>query len=99
MSVRLAGLAKLYDGSVHRDEEEFFANSILEALNINGHKKELNVGSDNLKKLTDAFHSAVGGERKIPMIKFVRTLTGWGLKEAKEWVEANIDDYRIRPVY
>ncbi len=37
-------------------------------------------------------------DQKIPAIKHLRTLCpGLGLKEAKDWVEANIPTYHVRP--
>lgn len=39
--------------------------------------------------------NAAGYLNKIAMIKEVRTLTGWGLKDSKDFVEAILDGLRI----
>lgn len=43
---------------------------------------------DRLPDLTRAFQRNVGSyHNKIAMIKEIRTLTGWGLKDSKDFVE------------
>ena len=94
-AVRLAGLAKLYDTATTTQEDDFYANAIIQALNANGHRKELAIGTENLLRMADAAFAAQGRQynQKIPLIKFVRTLTQWGFKETKDWVEANIPEF------
>lgn len=37
----------------------------------------------------------IGGKLdKIQLIKMVRWLTKWGLKDSKDWVEANVEEFR-----
>lgn len=40
------------------------------------------------KYLDDNYHNREVVS-KLPMIKYCRTISGWGLKEAKDYVEAN----------
>lgn len=52
--------------------------------------KALEVATNNVKKLVACNGAAYSGQywdNKIPAIKCVRLATGWGLKEAKDWVE------------
>lgn len=49
-------------------------------------------GEENLTveqaMMNDVLAMAAQGEGKIQCIKYVRSVTGWGLKEAKEWCDA-----------
>lgn len=44
------------------------------------------------------FRDIVPTGKKIEAIKAVRGATNFGLKEAKDWVEACMDEYKIDPV-
>jgi ribosomal protein L7/L12 len=44
----------------------------------------------NYNELTDSEWDYLEKREKIPCIKSVRTRTGWGLKEAKDFVEAKM---------
>lgn len=53
--------------------------------------KALEVATNNVKLLVGCKGVIATGQywdQKIPAIKSVRLATGWGLKEAKEWVES-----------
>lgn len=53
--------------------------------------KALEEATGNIKKLVACNGVAYDGnywDQKIPAIKSVRLATGWGLKEAKDWVES-----------
>ena len=39
------------------------------------------------------------GNSKVPVIKLCRELSGYGLKEAKDWVEENIPNCRLHSRY
>jgi hypothetical protein len=43
-----------------------------------------------LRACKQFYNPVIGLHNKIQAIKFVREQTGWGLKEAKDWVEAKI---------
>ena len=46
--------------------------------------------AEMLRACRQFYNPTIGLHNKIQAIKFVREQTGWGLKEAKDWVEAKI---------
>lgn len=92
--MRISPLADLYDGADNNDERQFYADTIRRALRFNADKRD-----DYYKNKINDWVNAQGwsgGYGKIETIKKVRTEKNWGLKEAKDWVEANIPSFYVK---
>lgn len=43
-----------------------------------------------LENLTRKCTEMYDGTNKLSMVKYIKDVTGWGLKEAKDWADTNI---------
>jgi ribosomal protein L7/L12 len=92
--MRIQPLAQLYDNAENETERKFYADALRRAL-----RAEV-VRNDYRKEITDWVRAQgfTAGYGKIETIKKIRTEKNWGLKEAKDWLEANIPPYIVNKV-
>lgn len=100
--IRTTPIAKAYDTSFDA-EAEFYAKTIVDAFVKNGHYTVAATANptwqEAVKLFAEQTYYVHGNPQlfdKIQVIRFARNLGNLGLKEAKDWVEANILRFRVQ---